>query len=150
MSLDVHLISSKKYKQKTSGFFLRENGQTKEVSEKEWKERFPDREPIRLKMDTLETNEVHHGNITHNLTEMADKAGIYYALWRPEEQGWKKAKDITPLLEDGLKRLKESPFFYRQFNPSNGWGSYEVFVQFVEEYLQACKKYPDAVIEVSR
>lgn len=24
-------------------------------------------------------------NITHNLGNMADKSGIYYALWRPEE-----------------------------------------------------------------
>ena len=24
-------------------------------------------------------------NITHNLTEMADKAGIYKCLWRPDE-----------------------------------------------------------------
>ena len=33
---------------------------------------------------------------------------------------------------------------------TNGWGMYEHFVPFVEKYLEACKEYPDAVIEVSR
>jgi len=35
-------------------------------------------------------------NITHNLTTMADKAGIYYALWRPEEIQKEKASGIVP------------------------------------------------------
>ena len=89
-------------------------------------------------------------NITHNLCKMADKAGIYYALWCPEEKGWETAKDITPTLEKGLAKLKEKPAYYKKFNSENGWGMYEHFVPFVEEILTACKKYPNAVIYVSR
>jgi hypothetical protein len=37
--------------------------------------------------------------IPHNLTPMADAAGVYEALWRPDERGWTTAKDITPILE---------------------------------------------------
>jgi len=31
---------------------------------------------------------------------MAEKSGIYYALWRPEEIGCKYAKDIIPILTE--------------------------------------------------
>lgn len=93
---------------------------------------------------------VYDDNITHNLTEMADKAGIYKALWRPEEIGAKLARDIIPLLEKGLDDLKERPSYFIQFNAKNGWGMYEHFVPFVGRYLNACKKNPEAIISVSR
>lgn len=93
---------------------------------------------------------VFDANITHNLGEMAEKAGIYYALWRPEEKGFKLAKDIILVLEKGLEKLKSKPSYYKKFNSDNGWGLYEHFVPFVEEVLNACKEFPDAEINVSR
>lgn len=94
--------------------------------------------------------DAYGANITHNLGKMADKAGIYYALWRPEEKGWKTAKDIIPILEKGLKKLKQKPSYFETFNAENGWGTYEHFVPFVAKYLEACKQYPSAEINVSR
>lgn len=94
--------------------------------------------------------ELYSANITHNLGEMASKAGIYYALWRPEEKGWKTAGDIIDVLEKGLKKLKSKPKYFEKFNAENGWGMYKHFVPFVEEYLKACKANPEAIIEVSR
>jgi len=101
---------------------------------------------------TLEEKEecVYDANITHNLGEMADKAGIYYALWRPEEIGKTKASEIVELLEKGLTDLKSRPEYFEQFNSPNGWGMYEHFVPFVEKYLEACKEYPETDIYVSR
>ena len=93
---------------------------------------------------------VYSANITHNLGKMADKAGIYEALWRPEERGWTTAREIVPVLDAGLARLKADPAHFEQFNALNGWGLYEHFVEFVEAYLAACRKYPSAVIGVSR
>ena len=93
---------------------------------------------------------VFQRNITHNLTGMADEAGIYEALWRPEDKGFKKAKDVIPSLKKGLKRLKESPDYYKIFNPENGWGSYEGLVEFVRAYRDACEANPDADVTVSR
>lgn len=93
---------------------------------------------------------VYDANITHNLGQMADKAGIYYALWRPEEKGWKFAKDIIKPLEKGLSKLKSKPEYFEKFNSDNGWGLYENFVPFVEKYLNACNHYPNAKISVSR
>jgi len=98
-----------------------------------------------------EDNElVYSANITHNLSEMAAAAGIYKALWRPEEIGATKAIEIIELLENGLADLKARPDYFKKFNSPNGWGMYEHFVPFVEEYLAACKEYPESIIEVSR
>ena len=97
-----------------------------------------------------ETESLYWANITHNLGEMAKKAGIYKALWRPEEIGAKYAKDIIEIVENGLTDLKARPEYFEQFNSPNGWGMYEHFVPFVAKYLEALKEYPEAKIEVSR
>lgn len=91
-----------------------------------------------------------NANITHNLGRMAEAAGIYKALWRPEEINCVKAKDIVDILLNGLIDMMKRPDHYKQFNASNGWGTYDAFVPWVEEYLMACIKYPEATISVSR
>jgi len=96
------------------------------------------------------TEEIFSANITHNLNTMADKARIYEALWRPEEIKAKQAKDIIPILEKGLKKLKEKPEYFKQFDAENGWGTYKDFIPWVENYLEACKEYPEAEIYVNR
>jgi hypothetical protein len=102
------------------------------------------------KTHTEEKEEVYSANITHNLGKMAGEAGIYEALWRPEEIGKIKASEIIELLEKGLADLKARPEHFETFNSPNGWGMYEHFVPFVEKYLEACKEYPDAIIKASR
>jgi len=151
MSLDIGLIVKGEEKKKyTSGIFIRENGQTKEISDDEWEKRFPGRTPTRVNMPNLTTDQVFGANITHNMGQMAEKAGLYYAMWRPEEKGWKYAKDIILPLESGILILKKDPTFFKNFNPDNGWGSYEILLEVAESYLAACKKWPEAEIYVSR
>lgn len=96
-----------------------------------------------------ETN-VFEYNITHNLTKMADMAGIYKCLWRPESIAMTHAAQLIEPLTKGLAELKSKPEYYKQFNPENSWGSYEGLLSFVESYLVACKANPDAKISVSR
>lgn len=151
MSLDIHLrIKGKVKKEKGSGIFIRRNGQTVEISEKEWEELHPGRKPVKYISGETETDEVFSANITHNLGTMAEKAGVYIAMWRPEEKMWRYAKDILPVLEFGLGNLRSDPTFYQQFEPDNGWGTYQTLLTVVTEYLAACRKYPDAEIGVSR
>lgn len=116
-----------------------------------------------------EYEEYYSANITHNLGKMADKAGIYEALWRPyrlkkeyvptedydvemlfERMSITYAKELIEILEKGLKDLKKRPKYFEKFNASNGWGMYEHFVPFVEKYLEACKEYPEAIVEADR
>lgn len=94
--------------------------------------------------------QVYWANITHNLNKMAGAAGIYEALWRPEEIGIKKARHLIAPLTIGLEKLMSDPEKYKAFNSPNGWGMYEHFVQFVGRYLQACTENPDADVSVSR
>ena len=94
--------------------------------------------------------DVFDANITHNLGEMADKAGIRQHLWRPEELNISTAAELIEPLSEGLEKLKTDPEFYKQFDSPNGWGLYKNFVPWVEKYLEACKKYPSAKVYVSR
>jgi hypothetical protein len=93
---------------------------------------------------------VYSANITHNLNKMADAASIYMHLWRPEEIGITKAAQLVIPLREGITRLNAEPVKFRQYNAPNGWGLYEHFVPFVEQYLAACEKNPDADVSVSR
>lgn len=93
---------------------------------------------------------VYDDNITHNLSTMAMAAGIYIALWRPEEIPANKAGDLVELLSSGLQKLKEAPCTFKSFNPKNGWGDYDGLVRFVESYLWVCMEFPDAGISISR
>ena len=95
------------------------------------------------------TVELFDANITHNLGEMADMAGIYEACWHPEQIGAVVAGDIIKQLEHGLCMLKCFPNFYSLFNSPNGWGLYKNFVPWVERYLEACKAHPNSTIGVS-
>lgn len=94
--------------------------------------------------------DVYWANITHNLNKMADAAGIYKHLWRPDEIGITKAAQLIEPLREGLALLKSDPEKFEQYNSSNGWGLYEHFVPFVEKYLAACEEHPDADVKVSR
>ena len=90
-------------------------------------------------------------NITHNLTRLADAADLYKLMWCPYELGITIAQQAIPLLIRGLNSLIQMhPDFYNPLEPENGWGNYRGLVEFVVDYIQACVKYPDAIIEISK
>ena len=95
-------------------------------------------------------------NITHNVNKMAMQVQLgggltlYEVLWRPDEHGMKFARDISDHLIQGFEVLRKDPEHYKQWNPENGWGSYEGLLQFVSEYRNACLDNPDAELRVSR
>jgi hypothetical protein len=105
---------------------------------------------IRRDPDDVFAEEVFYANITHNLNRMAMEAGIYKALWRPEEVGFTHARDLIEPLTHGLELLKSDPAKYKALDPDNGWGSYDGCVPWIEKYLKACRDYPDATVAVSR
>lgn len=94
--------------------------------------------------------QVKNHNITHNLNKMAEAAGIYDVLWHPEKNGITRAKQMIQPLTNALIDLLKRPEHYKQFNPENGWGTYENFVQFVENVLKSCQENPDCFVMVDR
>lgn len=100
---------------------------------------------------------VYECNITHNLgamagaVELSNGMTLYNVLWRPDEQeGLKYAKDISGLLDEGYNILLADHQRFKQFNPENGWGSYEGLCNFVYKYRNACWDNPDAEIRICR
>ena len=149
MSLDVYLtMKGVQNLDNSSGIFIREEGQIKELTREEWDERFPDREPVIVKMPS-DSEEVYSENITHNLSGMAEDAGLYKCLLHPGEIDITKAKQLIEPLQNGLILLENEPERFKKFNPENGWGSYEGLVRFVKDYLEACKQYPEASVHAS-
>ena len=86
-------------------------------------------------------------NITHNLVPIWTAAGVYEALY--ESEG-KIAEAIIPALSLGLVRMKGDPARFRRLNASNGCGTYEGAVPWLDALLRACMDHPKALIRVSR
>ena len=97
----------------------------------------------------LSPHEVFSQNITHNLGEMAEKAGIYSCLWHPEETRIVTAADLAERLVPALADMKARPEYFKQFDAPNGWGKYEHFIPWLEKLIEACNEHPKANIEVS-
>jgi hypothetical protein len=109
---------------------------------------------LRMSLDitlhAMRETQVFYRNITHNLTEMAEAAGIYQIVWRPDESGIEKAVQLIEPLQAALSDLRARPEHYKQYDAPNGWGRYHHFLEFIQDLLSACEKNPDARVEVSR
>lgn len=153
MSLDVTLRLADALLPEEPQIFIREAGRMIPISRIEWDQRCIEageegKEPV-LTFPT-ESDCVFTANITHNLAAMADQVNLYKPLWRPDEIGITKAKQLIEILTEGLFNLRKNRYELEKLNPKNGWGTYEGLVSFVKEYLQACINYPEAEIEISR
>lgn len=113
------------------------------------------------------TNQVLKINITYNLGKMASKIPIsfyidnirkdtdlYHIIWRPEELFTEKMeiklKDVVEPLMMGFNYLISHEKELSKYNPENGYGHYENFVYCLPQYIRACYKWPNAVVEISR
>jgi hypothetical protein len=110
---------------------------------------------LQFEVDTggpeLRTFTVFEANYTHNCNTMASEAGIYEYVWRPEEcQDVKTAKDLIEPLRRGIKLMEDDPKRFIALNPKNGWGSYDTFLPWLRNYLQACIENPKATIYACR
>lgn len=103
-----------------------------------------------LYIEAVRPTTVWDRNITHNLNRLAKECGLYQMLWHPEEIAGLKCGDAIPALEAGLAKMKAmTPEECAPFLPSNGWGTREGLVEFVESFLAACREYPDGVLRAS-
>jgi hypothetical protein len=152
MSLDVTLTKPNANREvEPARILVRENGSIRELSRTEWDERFPGLEPVMLTSDDEgDVVELFSANITHNLGKMAEAAGIYYHLWRPEEIGITKAGELIAPLRSGLELMRSNPAQFEAHNAPNGWGTYKHFIPWIQNYLDACETWPDADVHADR
>jgi len=71
---------------------------------------------------------------------VASLAEIYDPIFCPEKLNISKASQLINPLTIALFKIKSDPDYYKPFY------AYEDFLSFLEEYLKACIKYPDANI----
>lgn len=150
MSLDYYLISKMPVEHKHTGIYIRENGETKELSKEEAEKKF--NKPVEEYTST--DSNLLHVNITHNLAKMAnqcevDGVSLYTLLWHPDEVLINGKPSISYcqnilILYIELKTHRER---YEKFNPSNGWGSYDSLLNalkkiamcFINNYISDLK-----------
>lgn len=98
-------------------------------------------------LEKMEVCNVYWANITHNVTKMWSKAGVYDALYNSDGM---KASSIIDVLYSGLADMSARPDVYKAMAPSNGWGSYDSAMKFLGDALLECLKHPDATIRISK
>lgn len=163
MSLDIYIISPEPIKKKLTGIYARIDGTTRELTKEETIAHFPDVDPNSIIKEEIETNEFWHGNITHNLCGMAEDCmsfdeydqyyNLYDLLWRDTQAPFEGnyINVYIAHLAYCLYVLKNDPEHFKQFNPPNGWGTYEQLCQFTEEFIKALVSMPKGShIEYSR
>ena len=146
MGLDIYLELEEETKRTSTGIFIRENGQNKELSYEEAVKRYPDQD---IEEYENSSTTVYNDNITHNLNKMAAEAGFYKALWGLLEEV-KTAEDLLKYISPGIVDMKRNPKLYKTFDSPNGWGTYDDFIPWLEKLEEACKTYPDATLYFSR
>ena len=87
---------------------------------------------------------VDNFNLTHNFIVMAEKAGVYKALWHPTTLGIKNAAELLPYIEGALQNLYASPNYYEDFEAPNGHGTYWQFIDSLEALNKTCNDNLDA------
>ena len=92
----------------------------------------------------------YSANITHNLIPMAEEAGIYAIVWRPEENGIEKALQLVEPLKKAINEMAADVPRFKAHDSENGWGLYKHFLPWLVELLAACESYPNAIPRVSR
>lgn len=82
-------------------------------------------------------------NMTHNVTPMWRLAGVYESLYESKGQ---LAGEHIEKLRAGVNHMKANPDAYKNLNPANGWGSYEVALKWLKEVLTGFERCPKAII----
>jgi hypothetical protein len=89
---------------------------------------------------------VFEEDMTHNVAGMAKAAGLYEAIWHPYRFSDQSPGAMAERLREGLAKLKADEATIRPLEPSNGWGTYDDFVEFVERLIRVCETFPNAEV----
>jgi len=146
MSLDLYITSKTPIRKRGTGVYVRENGHTVELKTmEEVRSHFPDADLSHISVREYEDEDFWHGNITHNMNEMASEVPIdgteltlYDLLWRPDEHGFATAGSLgyREYVLKGYQYLRSHKEELPQLNPDNGWGNYDQLCAFTLNFLQ--------------
>lgn len=86
-------------------------------------------------------------NYTHNVTPMWHKAKIYDELYNSDG---KHPKEIMEKLRLGLKDMQDNRKEYKILDPDNGWGDCDSAMAFLSDIIDACSRFPEGTIHISK
>ena len=79
---------------------------------------------------------IYDFNYTYNVTKMWTEATGQEKLVQIEGLTGFQALEI---LNKGIKELCSKPEHYKQYNPPNGWGDYDSFVEWLTKLKRYCE-----------
>lgn len=88
---------------------------------------------------------VEVGNYTYNCSKM---------LWEAADTSLsalhgKPVEEVAQVLSKGVAVMRADPARFQAMNPENGWGDYDSWLDYLDRIIDACQRYPGAVLEVS-
>ena len=94
----------------------------------------------------------------YNIIDVGNMTSNVAGMWRlasPDTDGLAgldgmQAADAIDHLSKAVLRMRADPDAYIPLTPSNGWGSYEGAMQFLQDVLKACRKDPWLTISVNK
>lgn len=139
--MGLHLSLTKQ--QNETGIFVNDGGEIRELSWEQWNNAFPTLSPHASNEIVFEDQYETH--ISHNLTTMAIEGGFYETVWRPGDmQAWQ----IIPGLEKAIFKMEHEPMRFKQVERYKG--EYNQLLNFLYEYLEACRNNPTCKIHAGR
>ena len=86
-------------------------------------------------------------NYTYNVSNMFEDA-------LPGNDGVNQLNEMEcskaiPILEQGIKKMTDSPEHYKKMEPDNGWGTYDGALNVFKTLLEWCRECPLAMIVIS-
>ena len=84
------------------------------------------------------------------ITYLSDADDVVRAVCDSTPDSWreKKCSELLPFIDKGIKQLRSHREEYRKFEPSNGRGTVEKTVKFLDAIRTVCEEYPTAVMRV--
>ena len=93
-----------------------------------------------------DAHELFWRNYTSNLSDAWTEAGINICDWDGVHAGLALVE-----LQLGIPKIEaDVPGFKERHDPPNGWGGVESMLEFLSEIRDACERWPDATVRVSR
>jgi hypothetical protein len=53
-----------------------------------------------------------------------------------------------PILRNAIAAMESGPERFKALNPPNGWGNYEVALEFLKLFLADCEQHPKATVHI--
>ena len=80
-------------------------------------------------------------NLTYNLSSMMRRAGFH-----PNIFNGMTAVNLRPIVSHAVAVMEDNADYFRMFNPRNGWGTYEIALEFLTELALYLHTAPDEYV----